>query len=179
MLIVLLAGIVSACGGSINHQGDLGARTHVVTQICLPNDKGRSEDVVWLDPVTRSGYGGRAERITAVTASDQPVFESYAGPPTDIVGIVVFLASARDTRFIFVLPQSLSAASWSQWEGARFSTKNDRVPGFLMRGMEVPDKASPSTSAPRIRYRLMRFNEYLSGVGKRREKGIETDLPPC
>ena len=176
---LLLTFIGSGCAGSgtLNNPAD---RIHVITQICLRSAKGTSNDVVWLDPVTRVGYGVRAvQRMTGLTTTHQPVFETYAAPPTDIVGIVIFLSSDRATRLIFVPPRSLPTDSWTGWERARSSTKSDRAQRLLMRGMDLPDKTVPAPEAPRARYRLMRFTEWLSRVREIRENGIETNLPPC
>jgi hypothetical protein len=178
--VALIVAVITLGSGSPTSYGDdLGNRIHVITQICVPNDKGESKEVVWLDPVTQTGYGGRATRISGVTTGNQPVFELYAGPPREIVGVVVFLASARDTKLIFAPPRSLPTDSWTPWEVARFSSTSDRVQGALLRGVDIPDKSLPAHDAPRMRYRLMRFNEYLARVGKRRESGIETNLPSC
>jgi len=97
-----------------------------------------------------------------VLLSNEPVYFDYSDTPRGLRAIVARFSDAVDTRFVFVAPatSSLKSDTWTAWIEPNAVTNDAGVEGKLLRGIEYSKIVGPR-SPPMIRYKVMRFNEFL------------------
>jgi hypothetical protein len=147
----------------------------IIVQACLPT----AEDVelISITTIRTDSFQRSSTSRSGQTAADQPYFEEYSAFPHETKAIVV--AKTRPgPLFVFKPPHALSAAGWSAWVPPLFETNDSRTHFKILNDQQY--SGSPASSdAPRLRFILMPFSEYLVRVGERRLGKLSETVPPC
>jgi len=167
-LLSLLASVVVLAAGDQTVRAaseDLGAKVHVVFELCRPGHSIKEAVTLRSENVSSDGYGGTWILAKKVLSSNEPVYYNYSDTPYRLRAIVARFSDAVDTRFVFIAPAktSLKSDSWTTWIAPSAVTNDHDVETKILRGIEY-DKSAGNTSLPVIRYKLMRFNDFLATV---------------
>lgn len=185
-LTTLLTGIVSTlagCATTTSHgptkRDPVPEGVYVIAQVCFPAGIDRTS--IGVDTVTPDSTGGGVEALTGRTRTGQPVFEFYTDHPTRLRAVLVRELKHDGTliaNFVFQPPTRIEYDSWSAWQQASNVSDRRDFGIAMVNGAVQPLGAVPAT-ASMARYRLMPFKQHLSDRARRRQNGLDADLPRC
>lgn len=156
----------------------------VIAQVCFPEGIGREfREFIGVTTVTPRSAASGTRNLTGRTSAAQPVFEFYTAHPKDLGAVLVGLIKTDRTHsdeLLFYPPKHIDYDSWSVWHQASavamengWSVASGMVNGVKPKLMAVPP------GSPVVRYRLMTFDRYLADAARRRESGLDANLPRC
>jgi hypothetical protein len=191
VVVSLLCGAVAGCSAPnprtavttkpmVGWQTDLEVSNkvpRVVVQVCWPSAGAVvSFETLTGPPIVSSNH--TPAKQTGSTRSGQPVFETYSAFASDLRANVVSARRPATTMFVFDTAQVRLGPDWSAWQVPRFASNDDSLTWKMLHGRPYERLASPD-DAPRLRYILMPFNDYLGRVRQRRTGEFAEDVPPC
>ena len=154
----------------------------VIVQVCMPDRSANRRLFFGTVEAPRraelffGSIGGRGLDPIGTTEAGQPYYETYSELPGETAAIVVSQGIDGE-QFVFKPLLRPSEKEWSQWIRPNFSTRDKNIRYEILAGLEFQD-APTVESAPRARYILMKFNDYLGTVRDRR-LGIFTSVVPA
>lgn len=174
-----------ACAGPAGHapapddwqarQRTRGAALRVIFQACLPESAGNERVIVTV--IKNYGYGGGREERTSKTVTEQSVYESFADLPDETRAITV-QRSADSPVFLFEPPKRIPNGSWTQWHLPNMQSSSfDYVYQYYYR-RDAPH-SEPESGAPRVRFTLLSFEDYLARVRRRASRDLVETAPEC
>jgi hypothetical protein len=183
LLLIAAIGSLSGCssnrpaagGSDWKERIEVNNRTpRIIVQVCTPV----SAPGLGIGMITRSRVGGGSETKTWTTTDGQAVYETYAEFPGETLAVTTQPSRKSDIRQVFIPPDDISSTGWSSWYPPAFETTEPNFEWKFFYGHPF-QKVSPSKDAPRIRYILMSFNDYLERVRQRRLGQFSEGVPPC
>ncbi len=176
---------LAGCAQPVTHgpiQGDaVPAAVRVIAQLCVPI--GVDRNFISVQTVTAYSVGGGGQKLTGRTSSSQAVFEFFTAHPNELRAILVRFPNSDGSwtdHFVYRPPNHIEFDSWSVWEQATAIAKDGNwgVGTGMVNGERPAVRAVPAGS-PVMRYRLMPFEHYLEGVGRRRDNGLDMNISRC
>jgi hypothetical protein len=128
--------------------------------------------------VRKGGYGGGGVAKSGTTSGGQTYYEKFAAPPTEIEALLVHLPG-DGMEFVFVPPTHLSNSEWSQWSVPVFASKEFGLAFKLLNGQHPSTITAPLVNAPRMRFILMSFADYLERTKQRGLGSLVEATPGC
>jgi len=161
--------------------GPVPASVYVIAQVCFP--AGLDRQSIGVETVRLDSVGGGAEGLTGRTSAAQPVFEFFTAHPSELRAVLVrYVKSdgALTDHFVFEPPSRVEYDRWTAWQPTSAVAVNGNwgVSTGMVNGVKPALKPVPP-AAPLVRYRLMPFEQYLADVRRRRDNGLDADLPRC
>ena len=153
----------------------LADKPHIVAQLCLPKASAESPYSLPLDEIGLNSINSVWGRQAGLTTAGQSVFEAYLGE-RGYARYLVF-TGRKPPSMVFVIPARVSPDSWTEWRAADFQSAHPELQFVLLSDQRVGDRDAPPDDAPRIRYQVLPFEQYLERSGAR--NGGERDIPAC
>lgn len=154
-------------------QDDLVLR--VIVQICVP-DAARQGNVSFTSINKDRVLGGGLAKI-GKTMHGQAVYEHFSDPPGNVKAISV-QGSSSGPAYVFLPLGNISTTDWSDWKPPEFQSEEFGF-GLKLLHDQPYKKSEVQANAPRMRYILLSFSEYLARV-RQRVAGQSLDaIAPC
>jgi hypothetical protein len=160
-------------GGPVGAQAD---PTHVIAQLCFPQRAAEKPPWLPVDEVRRGSIAAVQALEAGLTTDDQRVVELVLSEPGYSRHLILSLEPAAT---VFMIPGRFTAGEWSAWRPADFQSAHPELQFFLLSDQRVPDRSTVPEAAPRIRFQVMPYEQYLELERRRREQGAPHDLPAC
>ena len=149
----------------------------LIIQVCTPKDV----SLAILETVDRGDGVGSVSaslpREIGRTELNQSVHETYSALPGELVANVIRL-KGNDMQFVFLPTQFSATSSWTTWLNPHHASTDRMVVQRELRGNKYAIVPTPEP-APKVRYRLMPFRDYLTRVQARREGVLKESVDPC
>lgn len=151
-------------------------KPRLIAQICLSTEAEIIEFTSLARGPIRSMDSTGVKR-TGTTSTAQPIFETYTEFPEELMVDIVRI-SRGEMQYVFSTKGIVPREEWSGWLAPLFATE-DR--DFFWRALNDKSytKIPEIKDAPKIRYVLMSFNDYLQRVRLRRNGPLPESIPPC
>jgi hypothetical protein len=150
---------------------------HIVAQLCFPKRASGIAPWLPLDEVGRQSITAVQAIEAGLTTDDQRVVELALGEPGYSRHLILSLDPSA--AIVFHIPARFSPGEWSPWRPADFQSAHPELQFFLLSEQRIPDRAAATNGAPRIRFNVMPYEQYLERERRRREQGVPHDLPAC
>ena len=157
-----------------DHQRMRDQEPKIIVQVCVPEPKLSS--VISIRTVRKGSYGGGGVAKSGTTSGGQTYYEKFAASPTETEALLVH-RPGDGMEFVFIPPTRLSNSEWSQWSIPMFASKDFGLAFKLLNGQHPSTIAEPLVDAPRMRFILMSFAEYLERT-KQRGLGRSVEAVP-
>lgn len=180
-LAASLAGCAAPATRGPMTSGPVPASVLVIAQVCFP--AGLDRQLISVETVQVASTGGGGEPLTGRTSAAQPVFQFFTAHPSELRAVLVRYMKpdgALTDHFVFEPPSRVEYDGWTAWQPASAVAVNGNwsVGTGMVNGVKPALKPVPP-AAPLVRYRLMPFEQYLADVRRRRDSGLDVDLPRC
>ncbi len=146
----------------------------IIVQVCTPV----ATQGFGVGMISRWSIGGGTETKTGVTTVGQAIYETYADFPEDTVAVTAKPSRTSALAHVFIPPREIVTSNWSNWHPPTIETDDEYFALKLFHG-KLSKKLPISRDAPKIRYILMSFNDYLERVKQRRLGQFSEIVPPC
>ena len=157
---------ITACTPMLWPKKDLGSEVKVIFELCRPGHDVAEGVTLSYSVVRPDGYQGGSLAADKVFASKEPVYYHYAETPRRLRALVARFSDAEQTSFIYEPPAKLRLDAWSSWMAPTAVSTDSRIEARLQRGIAYTTGVSEGP-VPRIRYRLMKFVDYLATVKRK------------
>lgn len=147
----------------------------VIFQVCVPHLD--STRFVSVSSIVRGSMGGGAIAKSGTTVRGQPYFESFGDFLAETRAFTI-LGDHEKALHVFVPPRELSTKEWSPWYPATYASHDKNIELTILHSGKANGDA-PSSDAPRMRYILMSFTQFLQRVDDRRQGGSFESVPAC
>lgn len=150
---------------------------HVIAQLCFPKQASANSSWLRVDEVGRQSISAVQAIEAGLTTGEQRVVElvlSEPGYPRHLI-----LSLDPTAAMVFVMPGRFASGEWSPWRPADFQSAHSELQFFLLSDQRVPDRSAAPEAAPRIRFRVMSYEQYREHARLRREQALPHDLPAC
>lgn len=179
-LCTVVFALVASAHVAYGSTSDLGAEVYVVFELCRPGHAISEGVMLHYRSVSDNGYGGLLIKATKFFDSSEPVYYSDSDNPDRLRAIVAQFSDRKDVRFVYLAPakKDLQFDAWTSWIKPNAITSDKQAEGKILRSIPYAqlDYDAPS---PKIRYKLMSFNDYRSTVTLRSSPPMLTKGGPC
>ena len=160
----------------------LSERYNVIYQICLPEKSFDLRDGIVVKVIDDDTHYDGGELPWGITNLGQPVYMRYGSAPNESKYITVKLLN-NDNQFVFNAPIDVKEKyKWSEWKSSNFTTTNIRFSWAAVHNKEIEKEFKVDKYSPKIRYSIMKFQEYLNMPGPKYGEGMEgivKNVPNC
>lgn len=169
LLILLVVSIATT--GCAAPRARLGEEIVAIAQVCFPVRPPQAPSVSF---VANGSARGGSEELKLETTSGQGLFMTYGHAPD--IGRALLVSTDTVTNFVFSVPRKPGGdEGWGPWQSPNFETQEALVAVHMAQGRAPSSQSSPGPQAPNVRYRLMRFEDYL-----RYKKEVSSErIPQC
>jgi len=180
-LSVLWGSIISCASPTINTSA-LGEKEEVVYEICLPSSQNDQEQILFLQEFhltsyNKVGFIAGGFKPTYLTKSGEIIYYRGVDNPTAIVAHTI---NDKNIRFIFNFNRNIKykKEEWSSWQFPDAITTDENYDQNIFLNKKSSSNAN-SKLQPSIRYKVMKFNDYLKISRKYGQPHLVSEVESC